>query len=97
MAYPEPTEVAPWYLRNITQALELNSTTGQVFVRTGLTEGANITLTGNVTIPGEVDNHITNGLVSVAAFAQFGVVGSLHLCPDFEQPWMMMIQRNSLH
>ena len=22
MAYPEPTEVAPWYLRNITQALE---------------------------------------------------------------------------
>jgi len=59
MAYPEPTEVAPWYLRNITQALELNSTTGQVFVRTGLTEGANITLTGNVTIPGEVDNHIT--------------------------------------
>ena len=59
MAYPEPTEVAPWYLRNITQALELNSTTGQVFVRTGLTSGANITLTGNVTIPGEVDNHIT--------------------------------------
>ena len=59
MAYPEPTEVSPWYLRNITQALELNSTTGQVFVRTGLTEGANITLTGNVTIPGEVDNHIT--------------------------------------
>jgi len=34
MAYPEPTEVAPWYLRNITQALELNEATGQVFVRT---------------------------------------------------------------
>ena len=34
MAVPEPTEVAPWYLRNITQALELNSATGQVFVRT---------------------------------------------------------------
>jgi hypothetical protein len=34
MAIPEPTEVAPWYLRNITQALELNEATGQVFVRT---------------------------------------------------------------
>ena len=32
MAYPEPTEVAPWYLRNITQALELNETTGPVFL-----------------------------------------------------------------
>jgi hypothetical protein len=59
MAYPEPTEVAPWYLRNITQALELNTTTGQVFVRTGLTEAANIIITGNVTIPGEIDTHIT--------------------------------------
>tara|TARA_R110000868_G_scaffold325939_2_gene586814 strand:+ start:2502 stop:4103 length:1602 start_codon:yes stop_codon:yes gene_type:complete len=59
MAYPEPTEVAPWYLRNITQALELNTTTGQVFVRTGLSDAANIIITGNVTIPGEIDTHIT--------------------------------------
>jgi hypothetical protein len=34
MAVPDPTEVAPWYLRNINQALELNEATGQVFVRT---------------------------------------------------------------
>jgi hypothetical protein len=34
MAIPDPSEVAPWYLRNITQALELNEATGQVFVRT---------------------------------------------------------------
>ena len=34
MAIPDPSEVAPWYLRNITQALELNNATGQVFVRT---------------------------------------------------------------
>jgi hypothetical protein len=59
MAYPEPTEVAPWYLRNITQALELDETTGNVFVRTGLTSGGNIVITGNVTIPGEIDTHIT--------------------------------------
>jgi hypothetical protein len=31
MAFPEPTEVAPWYLRNINQALELDETTGNVF------------------------------------------------------------------
>ena len=59
MAYPEPTEVAPWYLRNINQALELDSTTGNVFVRTGLASGGNIVITGNVTIPGEIDTHIT--------------------------------------
>ena len=47
MAYPEPTEVAPWYLRNITQALELNETTGQVFVRTNA--AGNVTI-GNVTV-----------------------------------------------
>ena len=44
MAVPDPTEVAPWYLRNITQALELNSATGQVFVRT------NAAIVGNVKI-----------------------------------------------
>ena len=57
MATPEPTEVAPWYLRNINQALELNEATGQVFVRTGF-EG-NIIITGNVNIPGNVDAHIS--------------------------------------
>ena len=59
MAIPDPTQVAPWYLRNITQALELDETTGNVFVRTGLTSGGNIVITGNVTIPGEIDTHIT--------------------------------------
>ena len=59
MAIPDPSEVAPWYLRNITQALELDETTGNVFVRTGLTTGGNIVITGNVTIPGEIDTHIT--------------------------------------
>jgi hypothetical protein len=52
MAIPEPTEVAPWYLRNITQALELNTDSGQVFVRTNATVG-NITV-GNISV-GNVD------------------------------------------
>jgi hypothetical protein len=57
MSEPNPSEVAPWYLRNITQALELNEATGQVFVRTGF-EG-NIVITGNVNIPGNVDAHVS--------------------------------------
>ena len=44
MAYPEPTEVAPWYLRNITQALALDSATGNVYLRT------NSALIGNVSV-----------------------------------------------
>lgn len=57
MATPDPSNVAPWYLRNITQALELNEATGQVFVRTGF-EG-NIIISGNVNIPGNIDAHIS--------------------------------------
>ena len=57
MATPDPSNVAPWYLRNINQALELNEDTGQVFVRTGF-EG-NIIISGNVVIPGNVDAHVS--------------------------------------
>ena len=57
MAEPDPSNVAPWYLRNINQALELNEATGQVFVRTGF-EG-NIIISGNVNIPGNVDAHVS--------------------------------------
>lgn len=49
MAVPEPIEVAPWYLRNITQALELDSVTGQVHVRSSIV-GGNVTISGNVIV-----------------------------------------------
>jgi hypothetical protein len=52
MATPDPSQVAPWYLRNITQALALDETTGNVYVRTGFT--GNIVIEGNVNIPGTV-------------------------------------------
>jgi hypothetical protein len=71
MAEPNPTEVAPWYLRNITQALELNETTGQVFVRTnsnidignanisigniGVESLGNVDISGN-TLPVTIEN-----------------------------------------
>ena len=63
MAYPEPTEVAPWYLRNITQALELNETTGQVFVRTNAA--------GNVTI-----GNVTIGNVGISSFGNIPISGN---------------------
>lgn len=49
MAEPTPTEVSPWYLRNITQALELDSTTGQVHIRSSIV-GGNVTISGNVIV-----------------------------------------------
>ncbi len=57
MATPDPANVAPWYLRNINQALALDETSGNVYVRTGF-EG-NIIISGNVVIPGSVDSHIS--------------------------------------
>jgi hypothetical protein len=52
MTVPTPSQVAPWYLRNINQALALDETTGEVYVRTGIT--GDVYITGPVTIPGSV-------------------------------------------
>lgn len=49
MAVPDPQQVAPWYLRNITQALELDESTGNVFVRTNAAVIGNVSI-GNVSI-----------------------------------------------
>lgn len=57
MSYPEPSNVAPWYLRNINQALALDEASGNVYVRTGFT--GNIVIEGNVNIPGNIDAHIS--------------------------------------
>lgn len=65
MAYPEPTEVAPWYLRNITQALELNTATGQVFVRTNAAVIGNVTV-GNVAIGSLGNVDLTNTYLPVS-------------------------------
>lgn len=53
MAEPNPTEVAPWYLRNINQALELDTISGNVFLRT------NAVVTGNINIPGTIETQVT--------------------------------------
>ena len=79
MAEPDPTEVAPWYLRNITQALALDEATGNVYVRTdttidignanisvgnvGISSFGNIPITGN-TLPVTVSGGNVNATVT---------------------------------
>lgn len=53
MATPDPSNVAPWYLRNINQALALDSVTGTVYLNT------NASIVGNVTIGASVDSHVS--------------------------------------
>lgn len=60
MAVPEPTEVGPWYLRNINQALALDTVTGNVYIRT------NAELIGNVTV----------GNVGIDAFGNVDISGN---------------------
>ena len=71
MAVPNPSEVSPWYLRNITQALALDESTGNVYVRTdadinienanvnvgnvGITSFGNVDISGN-TLPVIIDS-----------------------------------------
>lgn len=52
MAEPDPSNVSPWYLRNINQALALDEASGNVYIRTGIT--GNVYIEGPVTIPGTV-------------------------------------------
>ena len=63
MAIPEPTEVAPWYLRNITQALALDETSGNVYIRTD----ANVSIgSANITV----------GNVGVTSFGNVDISGN---------------------
>ncbi len=71
MAVPEPANVSPWYLRNITQALALDESTGNVYIRTdadisignanitvgnvGINSLGNVDISGN-TLPVTIDN-----------------------------------------
>lgn len=54
MAYPQPANVSPWYLRNITQALALDEVSGNVYIRTDAQIG-NVTIQGDVNIPGNIN------------------------------------------
>lgn len=60
MAEPTPANVSPWYLRNITQALALDETSGNVYIRTD----ANVSV-GNITV----------GNVGITSFGNIDITG----------------------
>jgi len=62
MAEPEPDSVKPWYLRNLTQALALDESTGNVYLRTGIT--GDVVIEGNVNVPTsvEISNDVGNAI-----------------------------------
>lgn len=53
---PDPANVKPWYLRNITEALALDEASGNVYVRTGIT--GDIIIEGNVNIPANINANV---------------------------------------
>ena len=85
MAEPNPSNVAPWYLRNINQALELDEASGNVFVRTNAAVIGNVTV-GNVAIGslGNVDISgntlpvtVTSGNITVSGNVNANVSGNV--------------------
>jgi ATP-dependent protease HslVU (ClpYQ) peptidase subunit len=100
MAFPEPTEVSPWYLRNITQALELNAATGQVFVRTNAAIVGNVSV-GNVAIGslGNVDISgntlpisgnivVSGGNINANVSGNVGILGNVNVTQGTD-PWIV--------
>jgi len=80
MSTPDPANVAPWYLRNINQALALDEASGNVYVRTnvevananitvgdvGITSFGNVDISGNtLPISGNVTVDSITGNVNV--------------------------------
>lgn len=72
---PDPANVKPWYLRNITEALALDEPTGNVYVRTGFT--GNIVITGNVNIPGNIQVYSTPEFPVHTHISEIGTSGIL--------------------
>lgn len=98
MAEPDPTQVAPWYLRNITQALELDQATGNVFVRTNAAILGNVSI-GNVAIgslgnvdisnsylPVSVTGNIVGITNPVTVTGNVGIVGNVNVTQGTD-PW----------
>lgn len=51
MTEPTPEGIKPWYLRNLNQALALDESTGDVYLRTGIT--GDVVIQGGASIPSE--------------------------------------------
>lgn len=86
MAVPEPTEVAPWYLRNINQALSLDEATGNVYLRTDAVITGNVSI-GNIAIGdfGNVDISGTTLPVTVDS-GNISITGEVEIKNDTGNP-----------
>ena len=95
MAEPDPTQVAPWYLRNITQALALNESTGNVYVRTDaevnianlgnlVVSNVGITSVGNIDITG--NTMPVSGNVTVSGTVNIGSLPEVEVKNDANNP-----------
>ena len=95
MAEPDPTQVAPWYLRNITQALALNESTGNVYVRTDaqvsianvgnlVISNVGITSVGNIDITG--NTMPVSGNVTVSGTVNIGSLPEVEVKNDANNP-----------
>lgn len=87
MATPDPANVSPWYLRNINQALGLDTVTGNVYLRT------DSQITGNVTIPGTVEAHVTQlGNIDISD-TSMPVTGEVSVTQG-TSPWIVSMDNN---
>lgn len=90
MTTPNPSEVAPWYLRNITQALALDTDTGNVYVRTDIGSGGTINI-GNVVVTdvgisslGNID--ISGTTMPVSGTIDIGTIPEVEIKNDIDNP-----------
>lgn len=87
MATPDPSNVAPWYLRNLNQALALDSVTGNVYIRTDAQIGT-LTIAGNVNIPGNINANVYQlGNVDISGNA-LPVTGNITVAQG-TSPWII--------
>jgi hypothetical protein len=88
MAEPNPNDVSPWYLRNINQALALDESTGNVYLRTdaGINiENANVSV-GNVDITSIGNIDISGNTMPISGTINIGTIPEVEIKNDIDNP-----------
>jgi hypothetical protein len=88
MAEPNPSEVSPWYLRNITQALALDETSGNVYVRTDANisiGNANVTV-GNVGVTSLGNVDISGNTLPISGNISIDTLPEVEIKNDVDNP-----------
>lgn len=85
MAEPDPANVAPWYLRNINQALALDNVSGNVYLRTNAELIGNVTV-GNVGITSFGNIPITGNTLPVSGNVNIGTMPEVEIKNDTGNP-----------